>query len=80
MLHAYHFQVLSGDTIVVREQPRGGPPPERTICLANIQAGRLSRRPNASSNIESKDEVLFLTTVFRIVYVYLFKTYEIYLL
>ncbi|NXJ21614.1 SND1 protein, partial [Dicrurus megarhynchus] len=37
-------QVLSGCAIIVRGQPRGGPPPERQINLSNIRAGNLARR------------------------------------
>eukprot|EP00730_Choanoeca_flexa_P019685 TRINITY_DN9622_c0_g1_i1.p2 TRINITY_DN9622_c0_g1~~TRINITY_DN9622_c0_g1_i1.p2 ORF type:complete len:879 (+),score=258.12 TRINITY_DN9622_c0_g1_i1:2861-5497(+) len=48
--------VLSGDTIVLRGQPRNGPPPERILCLAQISAPRLGRRPNASDTVAQKDE------------------------
>jgi hypothetical protein len=50
-------QVLSGDTIVIRGQPRGGPPPERTLSLASIQAPRPARRPNAQGENASNDDV-----------------------
>ena len=51
-------QVLSGDTVIVRGPPRGGPPPERTIGLSNVTAPRLARRPGiADESKESKDEV-----------------------
>lgn len=33
--------VLSGDTLVVMGMPRGGPPPEKQITLASIEAPRL---------------------------------------
>uniref|UniRef100_A0A6Q2YK55 Staphylococcal nuclease domain-containing protein n=1 Tax=Esox lucius TaxID=8010 RepID=A0A6Q2YK55_ESOLU len=36
--------VLSGCAIIVRGQPRGGPPPERQINLSNIRTGALARR------------------------------------
>ncbi|TVK72983.1 Staphylococcal nuclease domain-containing protein 1 [Bagarius yarrelli] len=36
--------VLSGCAIIVRGQPRGGPPPERQINLSNVRAGALARR------------------------------------
>ncbi|XP_013400394.1 staphylococcal nuclease domain-containing protein 1 [Lingula anatina] len=51
-------QILSGDAIVIRGQPRGGPPPERTICLSNVTAPRLARRanPNLEGSTETKDE------------------------
>ncbi|KAM6100987.1 LOW QUALITY PROTEIN: staphylococcal nuclease domain-containing protein 1, partial [Pterocles gutturalis] len=39
--------VLSGCAIIVRGQPRGGPPPERQINLSNIRAGNLARRAGA---------------------------------
>ncbi|CAD5126112.1 DgyrCDS14285 [Dimorphilus gyrociliatus] len=48
-------QIVSGDCIVIRGQPRGGPPPERTICLSNIEAPRLARRPNPANTSEVKD-------------------------
>lgn len=55
------FQVLSGDAVVVRGQPKGGPPPERTVCLSNIVAPKLARRsnPNAPNSVETKDEVRY---------------------
>ncbi|XP_057179611.1 staphylococcal nuclease domain-containing protein 1 [Triplophysa rosa] len=46
--------VLSGCAIIVRGQPRGGPPPERQINLSNIRAGALARRA-AQAQPESKD-------------------------
>jgi len=51
--------VLSGDAVVIRGQPRGGPPPERTLCFSNITAPRLARRanPNVEGSVETKDEV-----------------------
>ncbi|XP_062850728.1 staphylococcal nuclease domain-containing protein 1 isoform X3 [Trichomycterus rosablanca] len=36
--------ILSGCAIIVRGQPRGGPPPERQINLSNVRAGALARR------------------------------------
>ena len=57
----FKFQVLSGDTIIIRGQPKGGPPPEKTIGLTNVQAPKLARRPQVPENAasEPKDEVLF---------------------
>ena len=51
-------QILSGDAIVIRGQPQGGPPPEKTICLSNVTAPRMARRPNPNleGSIETKDE------------------------
>ena len=48
-------QVLSGDSIILRGQPKGGPPPEKTIGLSNIVAPRLGRRATGNSE-ETKDE------------------------
>lgn len=44
--------------MVIRGQPRGGPPPERTLCFSNITAPRLARRanPNVEGSAETKDE------------------------
>ncbi|CAH8577003.1 unnamed protein product [Schistosoma rodhaini] len=39
-------QVLSGDTIMIRDRPINGPPPERTIILSNISCGRVARKPS----------------------------------
>ncbi|NWV23230.1 SND1 protein, partial [Origma solitaria] len=47
-------QVLSGCAIIVRGQPRGGPPPERQINLSNIRAGSLARRA-AVAQPDAKD-------------------------
>uniref|UniRef100_A0A8C3L986 Staphylococcal nuclease and tudor domain containing 1 n=1 Tax=Chrysolophus pictus TaxID=9089 RepID=A0A8C3L986_CHRPC len=48
------LQVLSGCAIIVRGQPRGGPPPERQINLSNIRAGSLARRA-AAGQPDAKD-------------------------
>lgn len=48
------LQVLSGCAIIVRGQPRGGPPPERQINLSNIRAGALARRA-AQGQPDTKD-------------------------
>lgn len=52
-------QVLSGDAVVIRGQPRGGPPPLRTLALSNITAPRLARRanPNQEGSSATPDEV-----------------------
>ncbi|CAN7995271.1 unnamed protein product, partial [Ixodes pacificus] len=49
------LQVLSGDTVVIRGQPRGGPPPVRTLYLSNITAPKLAKRPTETIS-ETKDE------------------------
>ncbi|XP_050683973.1 staphylococcal nuclease domain-containing protein 1 [Leptidea sinapis] len=49
-------QVLSGDTIVIRKQPIGGPPPEKTITLSGISAPKLARQRTPNSDIETPDE------------------------
>ncbi|XP_077356223.1 staphylococcal nuclease domain-containing protein 1 [Festucalex cinctus] len=46
--------VLSGCAIIVRGQPRGGPPPERQINLSNVRAGAMARRA-AQSQPDTKD-------------------------
>ncbi|XP_076170484.1 staphylococcal nuclease domain-containing protein 1 [Ptiloglossa arizonensis] len=49
-------QVTSGDTIIIRGQPVGGPPPEITITLCNVTAPKLERWKGNDSTDESKDE------------------------
>lgn len=50
--------------MVIRGQPKGGPPPEKTICFSNITAPRMARRPNpAQDNVETKDEVRHLCII-----------------
>uniref|UniRef100_A0A452FUL0 Staphylococcal nuclease domain-containing protein n=1 Tax=Capra hircus TaxID=9925 RepID=A0A452FUL0_CAPHI len=49
-----NLAVLSGCAIIVRGQPRGGPPPERQINLSNIRAGNLARRA-AATQPDAKD-------------------------
>ncbi|KAF8789990.1 Staphylococcal nuclease domain-containing [Argiope bruennichi] len=49
-------QVNSGDTIVIRGQPKGGPPDEITIILTGITAPKLARRPNNNGEGATKDE------------------------
>lgn len=48
-------QVLSGDNILIRGQPKGGPPPERQLALSNVAAPRLARRAVGDS-AETYDE------------------------
>lgn len=43
------LQVLSGDSVIIRGQPKGGPPPEKQINFSNILAPRLARRPTGAS-------------------------------
>ncbi|KAL0852270.1 hypothetical protein ABMA28_000478 [Loxostege sticticalis] len=49
-------QVLSGDTVVIRRQPQGGPPPEKVIALSGITAPKLARQRTANNDVETKDE------------------------
>lgn len=48
--------------MVIRGQPRGGPPPERQLCLSNVNAPKLARRsnPNVEGSVETRDEVFVL--------------------
>merc|ERR1711962_147047 len=48
-------QVLSGDAVIVRGQPKGGPPPERQINFTNVVAPRVARRATANAE-ETVDE------------------------
>ncbi|KAF4528875.1 hypothetical protein B566_EDAN017096 [Ephemera danica] len=48
-------QILSGDSVVIRGQPKGGPPPEKTLILSNITAPKLGRRATTTLE-ETKDE------------------------
>ena len=52
--------------MVIRGQPRGGPPPERQLCLSNVNAPKLARRsnPNVEGSVETRDEVCYITTLF----------------
>uniref|UniRef100_A0A673BIQ7 Staphylococcal nuclease domain-containing protein n=1 Tax=Sphaeramia orbicularis TaxID=375764 RepID=A0A673BIQ7_9TELE len=47
-------QFLISCAIIVRGQPRGGPPPERQINLSNIRAGAMARRA-AQGQPDTKD-------------------------
>jgi len=49
---------LSGDNVIIRGQPKGGPPPERQLALSNIVAPRLARRA-INDSPETYDEVSF---------------------
>ena len=42
---------------MIRGQPRNGPPPERTLALAEIEAPRMARRPTATASA-TRDEPL----------------------
>ncbi|XP_001635744.2 staphylococcal nuclease domain-containing protein 1 [Nematostella vectensis] len=58
MIRGIVKQVLSGDSVIIRGQPKGGPPPERQLCLSNITAPKLARRanPNVESSTATNDE------------------------
>ncbi|XP_031777766.1 tudor staphylococcus/micrococcal nuclease isoform X2 [Nasonia vitripennis] len=47
--------INSGDSITIRGQPKGGPPPEKTLILSNVIAPRLGRR-QVNQKDETKDE------------------------
>ncbi|PIK48262.1 putative nuclease domain-containing protein 1 [Apostichopus japonicus] len=51
-------QILSGDAVIIRGVPKGGPPPEKQICLSNVVAPKLARRanPNIEHSVETPDE------------------------
>ncbi|XP_022111973.1 staphylococcal nuclease domain-containing protein 1-like [Acanthaster planci] len=51
-------QVQSGDAVIIRGQPKGGPPPEKQICLSNVTAPKLAKKanPNIATSVETKDE------------------------
>lgn len=49
-------QVLSGDSVIIRGQPKGGPPPEKQINFAGVIAPKLARRPTNNSTEITKDE------------------------
>ncbi|CAH0716552.1 unnamed protein product, partial [Brenthis ino] len=49
-------QVLSGDTVIIRKQPQGGPPPEKVIALSGITAPKLARQRTPNNDGETKDE------------------------
>ena len=46
------LQVLSGDSVIIRGQPKGGPPPERQLNLSGINAPRLGRRAGANGYLK----------------------------
>uniref|UniRef100_H2ZBR1 Staphylococcal nuclease domain-containing protein n=2 Tax=Ciona savignyi TaxID=51511 RepID=H2ZBR1_CIOSA len=50
--------VLSGDALIVRGQPKGGPPPEKQINLSNIIAPKQGRRANMNipDSVDTVDE------------------------
>ncbi|GFQ84815.1 staphylococcal nuclease domain-containing protein 1 [Trichonephila clavata] len=52
-------QVNSGDTVVIRGQPKGGPPDEITITLTGLTAPKLGRRPNNNGEGATKDDKPF---------------------
>lgn len=56
VIHGVVKSVMSGDCVVIRGKPRGGPPPERVLALAGITAPRPARRPQNSGDKEAIDE------------------------
>lgn len=42
------MQVMSGDSIIIRGPPKGGPPPEKQVNLAFVSAPKVSRRVGAN--------------------------------
>nr|BAN21254.1 ebna2 binding protein P100 [Riptortus pedestris] len=49
-------QVLSGDTVVIRGVPKGGPPPEKTFSMSSLVAPKLAKRPQAPGSNPDEDE------------------------
>jgi staphylococcal nuclease domain-containing protein 1 len=49
-------QVLSGDSVIIRGQPKNGPPAEKQINFSNVIAPKLARRPVNPTDEASKDE------------------------
>ncbi|KAK6629054.1 hypothetical protein RUM43_002871 [Polyplax serrata] len=50
-------QILSGDSVLLREEPKGGPPPEKQIVFSNILAPKLARPGRGGNSSEdTKDE------------------------
>eukprot|EP00794_Sanderia_malayensis_P012792 gene12792-14103_t len=50
-------QVLSGDCVVLRGQPKGGPPPEQQLALSNVVAPKVGKRANPNTqSLETRDE------------------------
>ena len=55
--HAIVKQVLSGDTVLLRNlTSKGGPPKEKTLALSSVAAPKLARRPNQSGEGGTKDD------------------------
>ncbi|KAJ2994733.1 hypothetical protein HDV02_001345 [Globomyces sp. JEL0801] len=52
--HAFVKSILSGDSVVIRLKPQGGPPPELAFSLSNIVSPRL-----ASKNLENEEDFAF---------------------
>ncbi|XP_054160483.1 staphylococcal nuclease domain-containing protein 1-like [Oppia nitens] len=45
--------VVSGDSLIIRGQPKGGPPPEKQINLAYVMAPKVGRKlPDGTTSIE----------------------------
>ena len=44
--------VLDGGSVVIRGQPRNGPPPERILALAEVDAPRMARRSQVGKDSE----------------------------
>lgn len=49
-------QVLSGDSLILRDKPVNGPPREKQLNFAGVVAPKLARRPTNGSNDGSKDQ------------------------
>jgi len=47
---------LSGDCVVIRGRPRGGPPPEVTLALSSVTAPRIARRANPANPADTGTE------------------------
>lgn len=49
-------QILSGDSVILRDKPVNGPPREKQLNFAGVVAPKLARRPTNGSNDGSKDQ------------------------
>ncbi|KFB45039.1 AGAP005672-PA-like protein [Anopheles sinensis] len=49
-------QILSGDSVILRDKPVNGPPREKQLNFAGVVAPKLARRPTNGSSDGSKDQ------------------------
>ena len=55
VIFQFENQIQDGGTVVIRGQPRNGPPPQETLALAELEPLRMAKRPSQQNAGQNDD-------------------------